>query len=622
MRPYPSIWKELAVSGLFSLNAFVWSETITGVFVAVVLGIIVFVVILWLIRHSIRNAGQQEKDILAVVGYNIMKEHLGTDEVPGIRPERVMGFLREIDISQYLSEKANYNIAVVGTAGSGKTELTYYLIRHLVRIKNGEAVKLKKIIFQYKPSDRYKELGFPTIMLKECVPNVFKDPDSLSQAWICAFPLENIGITAGKIPVLVREIASNSSNFRELKMGIEDRIRRTKDNITVSALQDIRDKLNLIYSDSIADFDIPDEVVLDFEGLNSNSFVFYAEYLLRQSYREILKGKRTETILMIDEASLFNRAGKTIIPEIAKLIRSRGALMVATQSISDVKGDILNNSDTQFVSLQGGEENLREAKAIGELHHYALTQLQKYEFIDLRQRETAKGLYIFRLFNPSQKFYPVNIIKATTTAKGEAQEMDIKADMEEMLMIEAKNIQEIGKSLAMKYRSRAGRDDINYFKLRAQPVLNELQREGKVGSAYTEGIKVKGNNIMEVKERVYYWIENKGNYHQYLINEVEGILKYFGLKNEALPQGKGTADIESDDFVIEVETGLKHSQNDLDERREFYTRQGKIVVVIIPNQSMKTKYPDGKTPQEFERWIKKLKGIAKEEVKNGIREED
>ncbi|MEM3860669.1 MAG: hypothetical protein QW478_14950 [Candidatus Micrarchaeaceae archaeon] len=621
MRPYPSIWKELAVSGLFSLNAFVWSETIAGVFVAVLFGIIIFIVIIWLIRHSIKDVGEREKDVFAVIGINVMKEHIGTDEVKGIRPERVMGFLRKIDISLYISGKANYNMAVVGTAGSGKTELTYFLIRHLVRIKDGEEVKLKKIIFQYKNSDRYKELGFATIMLKNCAPNVFQDADSFAQAWICAFPLENIGITAGKIPVLVKEIAEKSSNFREFQMEIEDRIRRTKDNITISALQDIKDKLNLIYTDSIADFDIPDEVVLDFEGLNSNAFVFYAEYILRQLHREILNGKRAETILMIDEASLFNRAGNTIIPEIAKLIRSRGALMVATQSLADIKGDILNNCDTQFVSVQGGEDNLREVRAITELHHFSVTQLERYEFIDLRQRDGARGLFIFKLFNPSQEFYPVNIIRTTTTAKEETQEMNIKADVEEMLMVEAMNIQKIGKGLAMKYRSRAAREDINYFKLKIQPILNELVREGKVGSAYTEGVRVIGKNIVEVKERVYYWMENKGSYHQYLLNEIEGILKYFELKNEVLPQGKGTADVESDDFVIEVETGLKHSQNDLNERREFYTRQGKIVVVIIPNKEMKTRYADGKTPQEFKQWIEKLKGIAKEEVKNGIREE-
>lgn len=82
--------------------------------------------------------------------------------------------------------------------------MTYFLIRHLVRIKDGEEVKLKKIIFQYKNSNRYKESGSPTIMLKDCVPNVFKDADSFGQAWICAFPVESVGITAGRVPILVK----------------------------------------------------------------------------------------------------------------------------------------------------------------------------------------------------------------------------------------------------------------------------------------------------------------------------------------------------------------------------------------------------------------------------------
>ncbi|MEM4090932.1 MAG: hypothetical protein QXQ46_09385 [Thermoplasmatales archaeon] len=97
MRPYPFIWKKLAVSGLFLLNAFVCDVKYTDVVVAMVFEIIIFVVVILLIKHSIKNAGQQEKDVFAIIGYNVMKEHTGTDEVRGIRPGKVIDFLRKIN---------------------------------------------------------------------------------------------------------------------------------------------------------------------------------------------------------------------------------------------------------------------------------------------------------------------------------------------------------------------------------------------------------------------------------------------------------------------------------------------------------------------------------------------
>lgn len=101
--PYPSIQKRLTISGLFSLDAFMWSSTIADVVIAVVLAIIVFVIVMYVIRHSIKHAGETEKDTISIIGYNIMKKHIGTDEVRGICPERVMGFMKKIDISLYLS---------------------------------------------------------------------------------------------------------------------------------------------------------------------------------------------------------------------------------------------------------------------------------------------------------------------------------------------------------------------------------------------------------------------------------------------------------------------------------------------------------------------------------------
>jgi hypothetical protein len=625
--PYPSFLKIAGVAGLFSLNAYFWGSPFLGIVLSMVAGVIIFIIALLLIRRTLKRDTEARNDEFAIIGYNYTKEYNDKDDVKRMQPERVMGFVKKIDISRYLSTKANYNATIIGTAGSGKTELTYYFIRHLKRINpDGSEVVLKKIIFQYKDSDKYKNLGYPTILLKDNVPNVFEDPDAFVQAWICAFPIGTIGITAGKIPVLIKEVMREAKNFEEFESALNKKIDKERDDIRRSTLQDILDKLPLIYSRKMINYELPNEVVLDFEGTSKEAFVFYAEYILRMLHREILNGKRENTIIMIDEASLFNKAGNTIIPEIAKLIRSRGALLVATQSISTITGDILDNCDTQLISVQTGSDNLREASAISNLYHYALTQLGRYDFIDFRQRESDKEIYIFRLLNPSNEFVPIKVIMAENSGKAVRAEetINFKDEVQGILENEASNIQGIAKRMALKHGKELNREGIDYFKVRIQPILSRFMREGKVNSVFMEGVKTTTTGIIDVDEKVYYWSENKGSYHDYLVSRTADVLKAHGLKCEILPSGKNTADIEGDDFVIECETGLKHSTDDLRERIEKYRHEGKATITIIPNSQMRDRYPEGKTLKEFRGWIEnllKVAGVRKEDENEGRNEE-
>jgi hypothetical protein len=58
------------------------------------------------------------------------------------------------------------------------------------------------------------------------------------------------------------------------------------------------------------------------------------------------------------------------------------------------------------------------------------------------------------------------------------------------------------------------------------------------------------------------------------------------------PAGIGTADIESGKYVFEIETGLKNDINDLKGRIDFYKKEGKETIIIVPNQEAKQKYKD------------------------------
>ena len=65
--------------------------------------------------------------------------------------QRFRTYVRKVNIVDYIQEKRNTNIALIGGAGSGKTTLSYFLIQ--------EFKNKKKIIIQYKNTDRYSELN-------------------------------------------------------------------------------------------------------------------------------------------------------------------------------------------------------------------------------------------------------------------------------------------------------------------------------------------------------------------------------------------------------------------------------------------------------------------------------
>jgi len=59
-----------------------------------------------------------------------------------------------------------------------------------------------------------------------------------------------------------------------------------------------------------------------------------------------------------------------------------------------------------------------------------------------------------------------------------------------------------------------------------------------------------------------------------------------------MPAGSGTADIESESEAFEIETGLKNDIEDVGERINTYKKNGKITIIIVPNQEVKKRYSE------------------------------
>lgn len=544
------------------------------------------------------NKAIKQPNALAIIA--VVKElQYGKDEKIKIGRETIREevYSRVIDFRKYLEEKGhNKNIAIIGMAGSGKTELTYFIISQMT--------EYHKVIFQYKNSDRYRELGYPVLFVKHFSPNVFMNKEAFTQAWITAFSVENRGITASQTIPLIRGIVNKCSNWKEFKAGVEKQLEQEKNGITSSALSDILLKMDSVYSDSQYDLEIPDNIVVDFEGLNRDAFVFYAEYLLREMYEQVKSGTRTNTMIFVDEAHVFTRSGNTIIPELSSIIRSRGAFLFATQRASTIAGDIKGNAGTQFCFKQTEKKDLDEISALSQVYHWIVQRLKPYEFVDLAQQDSHEGIFVFKLFNPKPDFKPVIEWKPQDAGKKESsKDSEVKGSSKEeidipteiiTLLFQPANQQDLAKLFTKKY----GRD-VGYWKLKLKSVIAKMIMLDEINSTPTDYVKfvadkpykIEGSIILHRKSRDY-------DYHDWLVGIVADIIFHKGFNPIIQPHGLSIPDIivDAPKIAVEVETGSKYGYKieETEDRIKEFVKQGYKVYVVVPNQEVKEKYKEFK----------------------------
>lgn len=504
--------------------------------------------------------------------------------------QRFRTYVRKVNIVDYIQEKRNTNIALIGGAGSGKTTLSYFLIQ--------EFKNKKKIIIQYKNTDRYNELNIPTLRINEAIPNVFSDIKTFVEVFLVSFHIAEgkTGIQAGQIPSLVESIAKESHSWTEFRDNVIDRMDTEKDGNTKASLQSILNNVNSVFSEKMIHYPIPEEAVLDFEGLTETQFVFYGEYVLRQLFQEILTKRRLNTMFFIDEASLFLKTKDgfrkdTIIPHMSRLIRSTGAMLLATQELDDLGDVVQGNTATILSSKQLGERSLNRIKAINLLLHWIITRLMSHEFVDIAT-DNLDDIYIYTLKNPRPVFYPVKEMSVLEgkTAPEENITLKVINYEDEILnaLNEAKNIQEIAKTLS---QAKDSKDEVANVKLKIKSVLKKMMTNSEIIAERTANVKFRNGQAYVVEEVVYC---RKGfypsDYHTYLVNACAEILKQKGIVYEVKPDGISSAEIETKKVVYEIETGFKNSIADLEGRINAYQKQGKEALIIVPNDLIKPKY--------------------------------
>lgn len=103
-----------------------------------------------------------------------------------------------------------------------------------------------------------------------------------------------------------------------------------------------------------------------------------------------------------------------------------------------------------------------------------------------------------------------------------------------------------------------------------------------------QNIKFNGEKSYQVEEVIYC---RKGQYpsdlHEYLVNSTADVLYHKHQRFKILPTGIGTADIETEKYIVECETGLKHDISDL-ARRD--TEDERKQIIIVPNNTLQARY--------------------------------
>ena len=574
----------IAMSLLFSFVIFFFSYPFIHFYgiVLAIFGMIIGAIIL----YKKQDETPKESGLYAIA---VVKEiqYEKSDQKTGREIKRFELYPRRIDFNDdILSIKAhNKNVTITGMAGSGKTELNYFIISQM---------KYHKIIFQYKNSDRYRELGFPVLFLKKYSPDVFRDTEAFTQAWITAFAVENRGITASQIEPIVRDIASKSKNWQEFKAEVEARAKREEGTITGNALADILLKTRAVYADKQYNIEIPKDIVVDFEELNEQSFVFYAEYLLRELYEEIKTDERTNSMIFVDEAHAFTKTTNTIIPNLSAIIRSRGAFLFASQRASTIAGDIKGNAGSQFCFKQTEKEDLDEVKALSEPYHWIVQRLKPYEFCDLAQENSHEGIFIYRLINPKPEFKPIQEWKPEEQEEKEKEQnkeqvnMDIPNEIVRLLSQPA-NQQDLAKRFAEKF----GKDQ-NYWKMTLKTPLKRMHQQGEISATTTDYIKWIDDKEYPISNSIIYHRKGDYSYHDMLVGITAEVLYRKGLMPQIQAHGLPLADIlvNSNKLAIEVETGSKNGYKieETRQRVDGFEKEGYRVYIIVPNQEVKKKY--------------------------------
>lgn len=255
----------------------------------------------------------------------------------------------------------NNNILICGSSGSGKTTLLKY-------IEKQEQPDLKII---------FKEDKERSTRIKNHRPFIQRDRINFLDSWKESQEVDNTGYMILQEYLQLESIRKEGETIGEMNKRINELEKDTKNGIETTILRNIQSKIRTLYP-SKTEEKIPIQTTLSMEELTEHEYHFFSSYIIRNKYDELLNQK-----ISIDEVHRL----KPIFPLIGRIsreIRSRGEILLTTQSLSDVPSDIINNMGSIYLFQTLDQRDIKFLGEISERLKESILQLDEHEFIELR----------------------------------------------------------------------------------------------------------------------------------------------------------------------------------------------------------------------------------------------
>ena len=481
------------------------------------------------------------------------------------------------NLRDYIEHKGNRNVSITGVSGQGKSYLTMHLLRKFE--------DRQRIIFSFKSDDHEVHLGIPVIDAKECLPNPFRDVNAFSEAYMTAFFGEKVssGIQLQQTPAFLQEIASQSSDWKSFMKTISEK-RKSASKNQIETLNAIEQNVKSLIIEDMGNVELANEsTVFDFSTLPTKQAQnFYAELMLRQIYREMEECKRNDVLILIDEAHRLTKSYHTILDVMSREIRDKGMLWIITQNLIDILPEMRANFGTKF-TFKLGDADL-QLLSYNSLVRFSVSVLQPRQFVDIEFPESNSFAPVLIYMPDGSEYRETPRILAAVReagmeeeAGGRGKDIDYRAEVLRILNDRMSYATEMGKEISSKYGIEK-----DHAKLRIKSILEEMKNNNEVG-------RVK--YLREGKPIVMYYSRspNLSNLHTGMQSQAIDILTELGVSvNRISTTGERSAfDIETDFFMVEIETGLKHSLEDLKERIAGTNLR---VIIIVPNRELIDKY--------------------------------
>jgi hypothetical protein len=385
---------------------------------------------------------------------------------------------------------------------------------------------------------------------------------------------------------------------------LQGRIDGTRDKVQLTALRFIDEHVRLLVCDSQRDSDsllasIVHEgksILFDFSNLNDNAKIFYAELLLRQCWVRLHERSEDNkwTILCVDEVHRLLRGTfqryRSIIHEISREIRNLGAIWTLEQNYTDAQDDVRNQFATQFVFETTSKSDLDALNAIDPILSWAAPRLGSQNFFDAKEPNPAE-LWIYRLFEKVAKIdgdqltwvpQPRQPIRYVADEDQVVDKLIVTRLIRKYLEKDVLYVSQFARLLMDRYK--IGEDQA---KLLTNDALRPLRDGGEVRRMEFE--REDGQSLV-----LYYQLPEDtagaSILHNFLVSHLRRYLE--GRRGDPIVKvaeiGDQAADIETENALYEIETGLK--KGNVRGLKERVVEAEKPMFVVVPNSDVVERY--------------------------------